>query len=1034
MMANLKKKLFILFLLAAISASAADRYNFNAGWLMQVGDDTKASLVSYDDSQWKHVTLPYAFNQEEAFARPINLLTDSVVWYRKHFSLTPVLSPNNEGRQAHCFIEFEGVRFAAQVFLNGHEVGWNENGVMAFGFDLTPYIKTEGENVLAVRVDNNWKYRERQETLNPTTGKMTRSGYQWNDKNFYCNYGGINKRVWLHVVHSDVYHTLPLYSNLGTTGTYVYATDIDVKGHKAVVHVESEVKNESKEKKVIFFNVLVSNMSSEQVARFAGQAVTVEPGKTAVCKAEALVENLRFWSWGYGYLYDVKTTLVIDGLPVDSQTIRTGFRKTAFKDGMVYLNDRVIQLKGFAQRSTNEWPAVGISVPAWMSDYSNRLALQCNANLYRWMHVTPMKQDVESFDRLGLIQAMPAGDAEKDVSDRRWGHRKEVMRDAIIYNRNNPSILFYESGNANISEEHMAEMKQIRDQYDPCGGRAIGSRNMLDSRVAEYGGEMLYINKSATKPMWMMEYCRDEGVRRYWDEYSYPYHKEGEGKLFRGNVALSYNHNQDRFAVENVIRWNEYWLARPGQGRRVNSGGAKIIFSDSNTHYRGEKNYRTSGDVDAMRLPKDSYYAHQAMWDGWVDTEQDHTYIVGHWNYNSSQCRVHSSQSIGRQQNCEQCTLHSELKKPVYVVSTGDKVELFLNGKSLGPGKRSNTFLFTFDSVKFEAGNLRAVSYRNGKEVSYHQIETVGEPAVVRMQWVEAPETFRADGADIRMADVEIVDALGRRCPLAHDLIQFSLSGEAEWLGGLSGLGEDSLDNRVLSKELPVEAGICRIMVRSTTKAGRFTITAKTKAFPAAQLTGTTTATPVKNGFYVDANGRPIEADWSKQLPVCLKRGETPLSPSFRQHLSTVSIIGITSPNDTTGIWSICDDNEQTKWLSDGLLQHSQVTLRLERPAAICQVALRMDGFRKTSYPLEIKAGDQVVWSGYTDKTLGYAYCHIDKPVVADTYTIRMLGPATVQEAFADMTELAAKQTVSTKASKSDRLGITEVEVKEKVK
>lgn len=52
---------------------------------------------------------------------------------------------------------------------------------------------------------------------------------------------------------------------------------------------------------------------------------------------------------------------------------------------------------------------------------------------------------------------------------------------------------------------------------------------MLDIREAEYGGEMLYINKSKHHPMWAMEYCRDEGLRKYWDEYSYPYHKNGEG-------------------------------------------------------------------------------------------------------------------------------------------------------------------------------------------------------------------------------------------------------------------------------------------------------------------------------------------------------------------------------------------------------------------------------------------------------------------------------------------------------------------------
>ena len=117
--------------------------------------------------------------------------------------------------------------------------------------------------------------------------------------------------------------------------------------------------------------------------------------------------------------------------------------------------------------------------------------------LYRWMHVTPWKQDIESCDRVGLIQAMPAGDAEKDSQGDHWKQRTNLMRDAIIYNRNNPSIVFYESGNDAISEPHMAEMKSLRDTYDPYGGRAIGSREMLDSREAEYGGEMLYINKSA---------------------------------------------------------------------------------------------------------------------------------------------------------------------------------------------------------------------------------------------------------------------------------------------------------------------------------------------------------------------------------------------------------------------------------------------------------------------------------------------------------------------------------------------------------
>lgn len=167
----------------------------------------------------------------------------------------------------------------------------------------------------------------------------------------------------------------------------------------------------------------------------------MKPGETATLKAAAEVENLHFWSWGYGYLYTIKTSLWVDNKKVDEVSTRTGFRKTRFGDGKIWLNDRVLQMKGFAQRTSNEWPGVGMSIPAWLSDYSNGLMTACNANLVRWMHVTPWKQDVESCDRVGLIQAMPAGDAEKDCVGRQWEQRKELMRDAIIYNRNNPSIL-----------------------------------------------------------------------------------------------------------------------------------------------------------------------------------------------------------------------------------------------------------------------------------------------------------------------------------------------------------------------------------------------------------------------------------------------------------------------------------------------------------------------------------------------------------------------------------------------------------------
>ena len=509
--------MLLTLLAGSVQAIERQKINFNADWRLCVGEAPEAVEATFDDSGWQQVTLPYAFNGHEAFRKDIVDLTDTVCWYRKTFEVK-----SEEVKSEKFFIEFEGVRQGADFYLNGHHLGFSENGVMACGFDLTPYIK-EGNNMIAVRCDNSWTYRSRRHD----------SRYQWNDKNFNANYGGIPKNVWLHVT-DKLYQTLPLYSDLGTTGTYIYATDFDIPNRKAVIHAESQVKNEDSKPRTFIFCAQVLDADGKEVAQFHSEPVTIQPGETRLVKVKQAVGGLHFWSWGYGYLYTVKTGLDVDGFTVDIVTTRTGFRKTRYGDGKIWLNDRVLMVHGYAQRTSNEWPGVGISVPAWLSDYSNGLMVESGANLVRWMHVTPWKQDIESCDRVGLIQAMPAGDAEKDVEGPRWTQRTELMRDAIIYNRNNPSILFYEGGNESISREHMLELKAIRDQYDPYGGRAIGSREMLDIDEAEYGGEMLYINKSKKHPMWAMEYCRDEGLRKYWDEYSYPFHKEGDGPLYRG--------------------------------------------------------------------------------------------------------------------------------------------------------------------------------------------------------------------------------------------------------------------------------------------------------------------------------------------------------------------------------------------------------------------------------------------------------------------------------------------------------------------
>ncbi|MEO5773049.1 MAG: sugar-binding domain-containing protein [Sphingomicrobium sp.] len=970
-------------------ASPRQTFNFNHGWVQTTGDLQGGQLPAFDDRAWKRVTLPNAFNETEAFARDIHHLSTGITWYRKRFSLPA----GSAGKRA--LIEFEGVRQAAEVWVNGRSVALSESGAMAFGADVTTALRP-GENLIAVRVDSDWKYKER----------ATGSPFQWNNDNFNVNYGGITKNVRLHLA-GPVYQTLPLFAGLGTTGQYVWADKFDLKRRAATVHTETQVRNEDRAPHSLALKVEVRDRNGGRVGGFTSAPTLIKSGETKALSASARLARLNFWSWGFGYLYTVTSSLIENGRAIDSVDTITGFRQTRFSNGMVELNGRAMQVHGYAQRTSNEWPAVGVSIPPWLSDFSNALLVESGGNLVRWMHITPSKQDVESADRVGLIQAMPAGDAESDTTGRRWEQRKEQMRNAIIYNRNNPSILFYEGGNENISEAHMAELKAIRDEYDPHGGRAIGSREMLDSKLAEYGGEMLYINKSAGKPLWAMEYSRDEGARLYQDEFTPPFHKD----------SPDYNRNQDSHAIEDVNRWYDYYRVRPGTGRRVSSGGVNIIFSDSNTHFRGDNVYRRSGEVDAVRIPKQGFFAHKVMWSDWADSVTPATHIIGHWNYAPG------------------------THKPVTVVSNGESVELFLNGRSLGRGTRSSGFLFRWDDVAWAPGTLRAVAMHKGLRTSEHRLDTTGAPVALRFNPHTSPRGFVMDGADIALVDVEVIDSAGRRVPTDNRMVHFALDGPAEWRGGIaqgdsSGkqraadskgnavvsqapTGKDAVtqyagtarneDNYILSKNLPVEGGVNRVLLRAGTRPGtvRLTVTAGGLK-PATLILPTVVPAPEAGGLSRDFPERHQSG--------LLTRGPTPHGPSFRVSRTTVVPNEIVAGSNPADALQSSDDNELSRWTSDGKPENAWIEYRFAAPVTLNEIDFKLVGWRSRSYPLRISMDGRTIWQGETERSLGYAHLSF-VPTTGRILRITLTGPVVDRDAFGKIVELnSARQAGDTGA------------------
>lgn len=258
---------------------------------------------------------------------------------------------------------------------------------------------------------------------------------------------------------------------------------------------------------------------------------------------------------------------------------------------------------------------------------------------------------------------------------------------------------------------------------------------------------------------------------------------------------------------------------------------------------------------------------------------------------------------------------------------------------------------------------------------------------------MHGPEGLFADGADLAMVQVEVVDGNGNRCPLANNMVNFDLQGPVEWRGGIA----QAADNYALAKELPVECGITRVLVRSTDKAGKIIIKAKASGLVSDEVSLTSIPVKVENGLSKFFPGEKLASRFD--------RGETPLSPSYKDSKVDVRVkSAIAGVNSEEAINSF-DSNELSEWKNDGRLSTAWITYRLERKAEIDDICIKLTGWRKRSYPLEVFADDELIWSGNTEQSLGYIHLSV-KPVRSDKITIKLKGAAKEADAFKQIVEV----------------------------
>ena len=274
-----------------------------------------------------------------------------------------------------------------------------------------------------------------------------------------------------------------------------------------------------------------------------------------------------------------------------------------------------------------------------------------------------------------------------------------------------------------------------------------------------------------------------------------------------------------------------------------------------------------------------------------------------------------------------------------------------------------------------------------------------------------------ADGSDVAIFDVEVVDKDNNRCPTALNMINFTLTGPAEWRGGIA----QGPDNYILSKTLPVEGGVNRVMIRSTTKAGKIELTAHSDGLGGSMAI-------IDSKPFVSTNGLSTSF-LSDGLPVFLGRGPTPRGESYSPMRRALEAVNFTAGSNAETARNTLDDNELSDWSSDGKPENAWIKYQLARPEVIDQVVLKLVGWRTQTYPLKITIDDKVVYTGTTSRSLGYVTIKF-APVTGKSIKIELTGEATNRDALGNIIEITGAADPNSAANRggSTKLGIVEAE------
>jgi beta-galactosidase len=695
--------------------------------------------LAFDDSSWRQLDVPHDWAIEGPFRADLDgntakLPWRGIGWYRNHFALPAA----DAGKR--IFVDFDGAMANAKIYCNGQFVGTWPYGYSSFRVDITPFIKAGQDNLLAVRLDTeNW-------------------GSRW-----YPG-AGIYRHVYLvkadpiHIAHWGVFVTTPQITD--ALGTANLAITIDNQSSTAAkVSVHSEIRP-----------VASDGIIGDPVATTDPATIEVAPNASNDIALTAAVAHPKIWDLQTPNRYVARTIVSDAGQTVDTTDTPFGFRTIAFThDDGFHLNGHRVQIQGTCNH--HDLGALGTAVNASAIERQLKILKSFGCNALRTSHNPPSPEWLDAADRMGFLVMDEAFDCflqSKDGAGKDYAHlfadwHEKDISAFVRRDRNHPCVILWSVGNE-IPEQHLpdkfhtfGDLRRIVHQYDTTRPVTAG---VSAPKETAFRGVELQLDVHG------MNYAAGVygGPDLYGKFLSYKGHETLPGFSSESASTVS---SRGEYPPCDPGQVSSYDLTQPGWGGLPDQEFAALDkypaiageFVWTGFDYLGEptpvNSSRSSyfGIVDIAGFPKDRYYLYQAHWR--PDFPMAH--ILPHWNWPGHEGKV----------------------VPVFVYTSGDEAELFLNGRSLGRKTKSKfQYRLRWDDVKYAPGELKVIAYKAGQEWAKDSVKTTGAPAKLTL----SPDRshIKADGRDLSYITLRIADQDGLTVPRSHNLVTFSIDGPGE--------------------------------------------------------------------------------------------------------------------------------------------------------------------------------------------------------------------------------------------------------------